>query len=232
MTRLLVHVEGQTEESFVNEILAPHLYSKNYRAVSARLIGNARQRDRRGGIRSWHAVRRDIIHHLHEDQDCIATTMVDYYGLPQRGPGAWPGRAQASESAFPDKAKLVESSLLADVSEIMGVDFAERRFVPHLMMHEFEALLFSDCERFSAGIGRPELAEKLQEIRDVFPNPEEIDESPNQAPSKRIEALVAGYQKPFLGILAVLEIGLPRIREQCPHFSSWISHLEMLPANA
>ena len=231
MTRLLVHVEGQTEESFVNEILAPHLYTQDFSTVSARLMGNARQRDRRGGIRSWHAVRRDIVHHLHEDQNCIATTMVDYYGLPQRGPGAWPGRAQASQRAFPDKAKLVEDSLLADVHEVMGADFDARRFVPHLMMHEFEALLFSDCERFSAGIGRPDLAEQLQGIREAFRSPEEIDDSPIQAPSKRIEALVAGYQKPLLGVLAVLEIGLPRIREQCPHFSSWISHLEMLSAD-
>lgn len=49
--RLLVHVEGQTEESFVNEILAPHLYGNfGYSSVSARLLGNARQRNRRGGI--------------------------------------------------------------------------------------------------------------------------------------------------------------------------------------
>ena len=232
MTRLLVHVEGQTEESFVNQVLAPHLYAQSFSAVNARLIGNARQRGRRGGIRGWHTVRGDIVRHLHEDRDCIATTMVDYYGLPQCGPGAWPARAQASERAFPDKARLVEDSLQADVNEVMGADFDTRRFVPHLMMHEFEALLFSDCERFSAGIGRPELAEQLQEIRNVFPNPEEIDESPNQAPSKRIESLVAGYQKPLLGTLAILEIGLPRIREQCPHFASWLNHLEMLSANA
>ena len=25
MTRLLIHVEGQTEETFVNEVLGPHL---------------------------------------------------------------------------------------------------------------------------------------------------------------------------------------------------------------
>src|SRR5256885_1583241 len=49
MARLLIHVEGETEETFVNEVLAPHLLSFGYESVSARLIGNARQRDRRGG---------------------------------------------------------------------------------------------------------------------------------------------------------------------------------------
>lgn len=53
MARLLVHVEGETEESFVNEELAGHLHGFGYTKVSARLVGNARQRDRRGGIRAW-----------------------------------------------------------------------------------------------------------------------------------------------------------------------------------
>lgn len=51
VTRLLIHVEGETEETFVNEVLRPHLLHSGYARVSARLLGNARQRDRRGGIR-------------------------------------------------------------------------------------------------------------------------------------------------------------------------------------
>ena len=230
MTRLLVHVEGQTEENFVNEVLAPHLYTQGFSSVGARLIGNARQRDRRGGIKGWPAVQRDLVRHLNEDRNCIATTMVDYYGLPQSGNGAWPGRAQASASAFPEKARTVEDRLSANINQTMGVDFDSRRFVPYLMMHEFEALLFSDCDRFGAAIGRPKLSPRLQQIRNSFDSPEEIDETPNRAPSKRILALYPGYQKPLLGTLAALEIGLPRIRAECPHFSSWVSHLEDLPA--
>ena len=38
MHRLLIHVEGQTEESFVNEILAEHLHGCGYTLVSARLV--------------------------------------------------------------------------------------------------------------------------------------------------------------------------------------------------
>lgn len=230
MTRLLVHVEGETEENFVNEVLAPHLHARGFWSIGARLIGNARQRDRRGGIRGWPSVRQDLVRHLNEDRDCIATMMVDYYGLPQSGEGAWPGRARASASAFPQKARIVEDCLSADTRRAMRADFDSRRFVPYLMMHEFEALLFSDCDRFGAAIGRAELIPRFQQIRDSFESPEEIDESPNQAPSKRIEALYPGYQKPILGTLAALEIGLPKIRAECPHFSSWVSHLEELPA--
>ena len=109
MARLLVHVEGETEEDFVNEILARHLISRGYESVGARIIGNSRQRDRRGGIRAWPAVKEDIVRHLRQDQGCVATTMVDYYGLPLNGARAWPGRAAASARAREFKASTVES---------------------------------------------------------------------------------------------------------------------------
>lgn len=63
MGRLLIHVEGETEESFVNEVLAPHLYCHGFTKVGARLLGNARMRDRRGGIRSWESAKKDIARH-------------------------------------------------------------------------------------------------------------------------------------------------------------------------
>lgn len=86
MTRLLIHVEGETEETFVNEALKPHLLLQGYTEVSARLLGNARQRDQRGGIRGWVSARGDIVDHMRGDPHCLVTTMVDYYGLPQNGP--------------------------------------------------------------------------------------------------------------------------------------------------
>ena len=227
--RLLVHVEGQTEESFVNKILAPHLYENyGYSSVSARLLGNARQRKHRGGITNWPAALRDIVRHLSQDQGCFATIMVDYYGLPMRGKGAWPGRAKASSSPFAAKAKIVEDCISNDVCSQMGSAFKKNRFVPYLMMHEFEALLFSDCTKFCEAIGRPDLIGKFQNIRDQFANPEEIDDSPNQAPSKRILELIEEYEKPLFGTIGVLGIGLNQIRKECPNFSEWMNKLESL----
>ncbi len=229
MTRLFVHVEGQTEESFVNEVLAPHLYKCGFTLVRARLMGNARQRNQRGGIRGWPAARKEIVRQLRQDSDSAVTTMVDYYGLPQSGGKGWPGRENSQQHPFPDKARLVEDALSADVSKTMGTRFDSRRFIPYLMMHEFEALLFSDCERFSKAIGKPSLAPHFERISESFESPEEIDDSPDQAPSKRIEAACPGYQKPLLGTLAALEIGLQRMRRKCPHFSGWMACLEGLP---
>lgn len=229
MTRLLIHVEGETEETFVNEVLAAHLYRCGYTKVSARLVGNARQRDRRGGIRAWSAVRRDILHHLKEDAGCLSTTMVDFYALPQTGDRAWPGRADAALLAFPEKADAVENLLLADISNELGVDVGQCRFMPYVMMHEFEGLLFSDAAKLALGIGRPDLSPRFQAIRDQFMTPEEINDSPLTAPSKRILDLFPRYEKPLMGTLAILEIGLAAIRQECPLFRSWIERLEQWP---
>ena len=228
MARLLIHVEGQTEEDFVNEVLRNHLVARGYHSVGARIVGNARLRQR-GGIRKWPSVRTDIINHLREDQECIATTVVDYYGMPQNGPGGWPGRARSTGlRTVEDKARCVQEAVRDDLVAEMGRRFDAGRFVPFVVMHEFEGLLFSDCAAFSRGIARPHLESSFQEIRDQFATPEENNDSPVTAPAKRVEALVEGYQKPLLGVLAVLEIGLSRIRDECPHFDGWLKHLESL----
>lgn len=224
MPRLLIHVEGQTEESFVNQVLAPHLYARGYSSIGARLLGNSRQRSRRGGITNWHLVRQGILHHLKQDQGVLVTTMVDYYGLPH----TWPGRANAPSLPFPDRASAVERELLKDVSHALGTSSDPSRFIPYVVMHEFEGLLFSDPIGFGRGVGRSDLAPSFRAIREDFGTPEEINDSPDTAPSKRIEGLMPDYQKPLHGLLACQEIGLEAIRKECQQFSDWVDRLEQL----
>jgi len=174
-------------------------------------------------------VRKDLLNHLRGDPKAVATTMVDYYGLPAVGAKQWPGRQAATTLPLPQRAAAVESAVHQDVCAKMGAGFDSARFVPFVLMHEFEALLFSDCTKFAEGIGRADLARRFQQIRDAFGSPEEIDDSPATAPSKRVARIVPGYEKPLLGVLAVLTIGLGSIRDQCPHFRGWLERLEALP---
>lgn len=220
MTRLFVLVEGQTEETFVKEALAPHLRSKGYTAVFARLFAKPRTRPRDGGIPLWHVARRDIVRHLHKDQRAAVALMVDYYRLPRSKDRGWPGRSAATGAV------TVEQAIGEDIASAMKRGFDRGRFLPCVMMHEFEALLFSDCEAFGRAIERPDIGRRLQDIRNRFANPEEIDDSPVSAPSKRIKELVPDYEKVLMGNLAVLEIGLDKIRAECPHFRSWLERLE------
>ena len=108
----------------------------------------------------------------------------------------------------------------------MGGSFDSRRFVPYIVMHEFEGLLFSDPNGFGLGVGRSQLSPSIRAIREDFGTPEEINDSPDTAPSKRIEGLMPGYQKPLHGLQAAQEIGLDAIRRECPQFSNWLDQLE------
>lgn len=226
MARLFVHVEGETEETFVNQILKPHLVGIGYEGVSAKLLGNARARTHRGGIRNWHSVRDDILRHLKGDQNIFSTVMVDYYALPSEGERAWPGRAGAENLSAAEKGKMVEAAILADVADRMGLATGVCRFIPYVMMYEFEALLFSNCQAFADGIGKPHLSEQLAIIRNAFGTPEEINDSPLTAPSKRVAALIPGYQKPLFGNVAAHAIGLDTIRAECANFADWLFRLE------
>jgi hypothetical protein len=152
--------------------------------------------------------------------------MIDYYALPQSGDKAWPGRGDAASMPVVAKGPHVEAAILSDLTNHMGPDFDGRRFLPFVVVHEFEGLLFSDCEAFARGVGREGLAQSFQNIRDEFQTPEDINDSPVTAPSKRVEALIPGYAKPLFGNLAALEIGLETITNVCPHFRAWRTELE------
>jgi len=228
MDRLRVLVEGQTEEMFVRELLGPHLCRLGYSSVDAKIMGNARLRTQRGGVRGWQETKRDIVRHLRQDRGVIVTTMVDYYALPQGSSAhrAWPGRSDANSQPVERRAATVESAIAADVLTEMGNSWDSSRFVPFVVMHEFESLLFSDCAAFARGIGRPDVEPDFSSIRKVFKSPEEIDDSPRTHPSRRVAALVPDYEKPFHGNLAAVAIGLESIRRECHHFRGWLDRLE------
>ncbi len=157
MSRLIVQVEGVTEDEFVNELLAPRLHACGWERVVATRMGRARTRDRRHGVKGWDVVLPSIVKYLREDVDCCVTTLVDYYGLPVTGPKAWPGRKEADNLPLMERGAWVQKALGSAVANALGGAYEARRFLPFVIMHEFEALLFSDCRRFADAIGQPEL---------------------------------------------------------------------------
>ncbi|MEO1332759.1 MAG: DUF4276 family protein [Myxococcota bacterium] len=222
MKRLLVHVEGQTEETFVNKVLAPYLYTHGFSRVAARKVGNPRL-VQRGGVQSWDSVRRDILRHLKDDTAAFGTTMFDFYGLPK----SWPGRTQTASLGPQQCAAEVETAILADVERALGSATGPARFVPYIVMHEFEGLLFSDCDALAEAVDRSLVAE-LRGIRDAFPTPEHINDSIETAPSKRLAKLKRGYQKVLAGERAMSRMGLEIVIQECPGFARWIQRLKQL----
>lgn len=214
MTRVYLLVEGQTEETFVRELLAPH-YARIGLYLTPILISTSP--GHKGGLVSYTKVRPQIERLCKQDGGAYVTTMFDLYALPSD----FPGKADAAWSqqrTGADKARLIESALERDI--------AQRNFLPYIQVHEFEALLFVDPMAFRQWADDHVVA-RLQSIA-ANNAPEDINDNPATAPSKRILAALPGYQKPFHGPLIACDIGLDAIRAACPHFAEWLDQLERL----
>jgi hypothetical protein len=216
--RILAYVEGPTEEKFIRTIVAPNLLARNV-FVTATTPGRRR---RQGGVQSWARTRKELLRYLKEDEGRFVTTMFDYYGMPTD----WPGRDAAGSQTHFQKAATVEDAVLNDIVAAMGDAFNQQRFIPYVQMHEFEALLFSDPNTLGEVIPEQGIQRALADIASSFSTPEEINDDPATAPSKRIVALCRQYQKVLHGSIAAERIGLPLIRLECPHFNEWLTSLE------
>jgi hypothetical protein len=140
------------------------------------------------------------------------TTMFDYYGLPR----SFPGRAEAKGNTPYEKLQFCEKALEEKINN--------KRFIAYLNLHEFEALLFSGLEAIDLEFPAYRKASELKDIRSKFASPEEINDSEQTAPSKRILKLFPNYQKDLNGINIASRIGLTKIRETCKHFDTWLQN--------
>jgi hypothetical protein len=216
-------VEGQTEETFFRDILAPVLSEHAIYGEAHRITtGRKRTTSFRGGFVAYEHPRRDLTLWMKQDQkpESWFTTMVDLHRLPLDFPGAM------KTSAIEDPIKKVEF-LQAELHR----DLDHRRFVPYIQLHEFEALLFSDPDCFSIAFPDQTAAiAELKEVRRAAISPEHIDDGEDTAPSKRICAVLPDFVKPASGPIIAREIGLHKIRRECRHFNDWIEALLGLEA--
>ena len=95
------------------------------------------------------------------------------------------------------------------------------------MLHEFEGILFSKPDSFAL-IADNDVVDSIQAIRDGYPTPEHINNSPETAPSKRLEALIPNYAKIKNGTLLSKDMGIDIIMNECPHFKEWIQSILLL----
>lgn len=220
MIRVHVICEGQTEVSFIKNLLQGGFALKNI-GLQPALVGKP---GHKGGNVNWDRLFVDIRNFLRSDKAAYCTTFFDYYGLSSNFPGKQDGQ---NFTDITDKAKAVEDALSKVLAEKLGSD--AQRFIPYVQMYEFEGLLFSDPTAFAKGIEKRSLSKQFGDIRNSFDTPEMINDSPNTAPSKRIKGLVDEYDKPRMGLQAASEIGIGKIRKECSLFHSWLTHIESLP---
>jgi len=199
MIRLGIVVEGATEEAFVRSILSPHLRAFRVDAKASSINGSV----------NLNRIVNEMAKFSHSFD--AVTSLIDFYGF---GP---PRDATAD-----DLQARIDGELASRVKPGVHV-------FSYVQMHEFEALLFADVNGFAVIAGAPaNLVARLRSIRAQFPTPEDINDSPATAPSKRIKEEHPRYGKVMGGRAVAEEIGLAGIRAECPRFDAWVARLEAL----
>ncbi len=225
MARLYLFAEGQTEQTFADTVLKPHLANFGVYLHGAVLIATSRKKGKvfRGGGRNYLPMKNDIQRFLKQEKgaDVFFTTMIDLYAIHADMPGR--GEAEQLRHDPQHRVEAIEASFANDIGD--------ERFAPYIQLHEYEACLFVDVTQFGHFY---EQADKqiaaLKAVADDHDSPELIDDGPHTAPSKRIIGQFPDYEdgKPAVGPQVAELIGLTAIRAKCPHFHSWIARLERL----
>jgi hypothetical protein len=225
MPRLYLFAEGMTELTFADTVLKPHLADFGVYLHPPILIAHARKKGKvhRGGGRKYLPMKNDILRFLAQEKaaDVFFTTMIDLYAIHTE----LPGLAEAEKlRRIPEKrAQFLEQEFARDIGD--------RRFIPYIQLHEYEAYLFSDPSWFEYFYDHhEEQIASLKAIAAEHETPELINDRPHKAPSKRIIAELPDYEgaKAAVGPQVAELIGLEVIRSKCPHFAAWLSQLERL----
>ena len=222
---IYIVVEGQTEQTFVRDVLAPQMAHRRIYLHPA-LIGKP---GHKGGDVCFEKAKNDIGNFLKQRNETYVTTMFDYFRIDSK----WPGRDKVhrrirnggSLTAI-KKAEILEAATSDEIIKVFADYNPENRFIPYIEMHEFEALLFSDADILAE---KTEIdVSQIREILQEYNSPEEINDDPVKSPAKRLEALKTGYRKVAYGKTISEAIGIQTIRRQCAHFNNWLTKLEHL----
>lgn len=220
MIRVYVIVEGQTEESFVRAVLSPAFWPLEIYLFPT-LLGVP---GHKGGRPNYARVKKDVVLQLKQDRNAFCSTMLDFYGLG----GGFPGTPLPPNLGHVDKVVRIEQAVKEQLINEFPDLRPDRRFLPYLQLHEYEGLLFSDPATFADGIKQHHLRADFEAIRNAFGTPEDINDNPNTAPSRRVRGIYPPYRKVIDGTLAAKAVGIDRMRQECPHFRAWLEQLESL----
>ncbi len=200
--RLAIVAEGRTEEEFLKSMIRDQFRDIGIEVQPILLNGNVRS----GRVASE-------MSRLFWSFDAV-TSFVDYYGFKEKGDAS----PEALQAAIDLKSK----------AEIRR-KYDETKVFSYVQQYEFEGLLFSEPEALDRLYGHDrQYGRTLARIKSQCRGPEDINDDPGTAPSKRLAQVMPRYSKVVDGPLIALEVGLDTIRSECPRFNAWISRLELL----
>lgn len=227
MIYINIIVEGSSEETFVNDVITPH-FAKMNKFISVRKIktGWDKSNDKpvKGGLLKYMKFKNDVIRWIESDRsrpNTFYTSFIDLYAFPIDSESPYIESIRTIKNVY-QKVDLLETAIYNNIN----CD----NFIPYVQLHEFEAFLLVDPDRLL--MMYPEHNTSIKKLKKETKNkhPEEINDSPFTAPSKRIIKYIPDYkgQKAQVAPLIAEDIGLFELRNKCPHFNNWITKLENL----
>ncbi len=225
MKNLQIIVEGSSEETFVNDVMVKHFAPLNI-FISARKIRTGwdkiNKKPAKGGLLKYIKFRNDVLRWIESDRgraNTFYTSFIDLYAFPKDAQSPYTTQIQNIAGHY-QKITALEAAISQDINY--------PNFIPYVQLHEFEALVLVDPDRLITMYpdGQTGINKLKRAIGNM--NPEEINESSQSAPSKRIIQYLPNYegQKAQVGPLVAEDIGLTALRNNCPHFNDWITKLE------
>lgn len=227
MKYLNIIVEGSSEENFVNEVMIKHFAPLNI-FISARKIRTGwdkiANKPAKGGLLKYSKFKNDVTRWIESEKDrteTYYTSFIDLYAFPKDSESPYNESIQKIKDPY-QKVNALEKAIFNDINH--------PKFIPYVQLHEFESLILVDPDRLLVMYPQSQNAISKLKVEIFNKNPEEINESYNTAPSKRIIKYLPNYegQKAQVGPLVAEDIGMTELRNKCYHFNEWITKLEGL----
>jgi hypothetical protein len=221
MKHLYIVVEGETELEFIRRLLIPYLESKglttNIQGLIVTMKGGGH------GFNNIEHFKKTIQPLLSYKNEPVITTMIDHYGI--NSDKKLPNYSNCiKEIDIEKRISCMEQSLWVTVQSIKKYPY----FIPNILRHEMETLLFAAPEK-GFYLEKDEIKNEVLEICACIPNIEDINCTPEGAPSKRLIKIYSKhnqrYNKVAIGVDIAELTGIDEIIKRSPRFKSWIDKL-------
>lgn len=223
MKRVCIVCEGQTEETFVRDVLAPAFYDLGLNLIPELVETSP---GHKGGALNYDRVKRHLRNTLRQNSAPVVTTLFDLYRLDSGFPGF---DASLVHTDLSRRLDVLKQALHADVVAEAGC--SPGRFIPYIQPYEFEALLFSDVQTLTqTQPGWHRASTALAAVRAAAASPEHVNDRPETKPAAHLERELKnpGYRKRMHGPIAARKIGLAKIEAECAFFAAWLTQIRAL----
>lgn len=222
MQEVIVIAEGQTEEAFIKQVVAPFFQPQQIYLKPLLMNTSATAK---GGAVNFDRLKKNVRNTLRSKPNIVLTTFLDLYGLDT----SFPNFENASKIRdVYDRVNELELALHQELIEFVGC--RPDKIIPYIQPYEFEGLLFSDVQKLCSIEPNWHRSESvLQLMRNEADSPEHINNSFETKPSKRLEDnLHPKYKKTTHGPRISKHIGIEIMEQECTHFGMWLNKIRAL----